>query len=92
MIKEQYQLDLDRAIVQNGSYISFFYAFSSRPPFELVARSGYFCLGFASASSDGGLPNARTILTQKRPLIQQNETFDCPEVHYVSTLLPLCLK
>lgn len=71
------------------NYVSFLYAFDPRPPFQLLARSGYFCLGFASSSGvgEGGTINPRSILTRNRPLSQNNETFACAQIHYVSTII-----
>lgn len=58
--------------VPHTHYVSFFYAFDPRPPFQLRARSGYFCLGFADSidSGEGGTFNQHSILTHNRPLRQ----------------------
>lgn len=78
------QLDMNTVKVQ--TYVSFFYAFDPSPPFDLLARSGYFCLGHASPS-DAGMPNPRSALTGNRPLLQNNETFSCPLIHFVQTIV-----
>ena len=78
--------EAERVLVPDTNYVSFFYAFNPRPPFDLVAKSGYFCLGFAN-DDDSGMPNPRTILTHNRPLQQNNVTFDCPQIHYVETII-----
>ncbi|KAL7548526.1 hypothetical protein ACHAWF_011811 [Thalassiosira exigua] len=78
----------ERALVPDTNYVSFFYAFEPHPPFELRARSGYFCLGFASPSAEeGGTINRHSVLTHNRPLRQNNETFNCPQIHYVETVV-----
>jgi len=80
----------ERMLVPDTNYVSFFYAFDPRPPFNLLVRSGYFCLGHASSTDsaqEGGTLNPRSILTQNRPLRQNNETFACPQIHYVETII-----
>ena len=76
-------------LVPDTNYVSFFYAFEPHPPFNIVARSGYFCLGFESEDPgvEGGQANPYSVLTHNRPLSQNNETFSCPQIHYVSTLV-----
>ncbi|KAL9185668.1 hypothetical protein ACHAXT_003445 [Thalassiosira profunda] len=76
-------------LVPDTNYVSFLYAFDPRPPYEVLARSGYFCLGFASESADdeGGTRNPHSILTHNRPLQQNNETFACPQIHYIETII-----
>lgn len=81
MPKSQAMLSPDR------NYVSFFYAFSPRPPFQLLARSGYFCLGHADEVAEGGTVNPHSVLTRHRPLRQNNETFACSQIHYISTLV-----
>jgi len=78
-----------KMLMPERNYLSFFYAFSPRPPFQLLARSGYFCLDFASESRDeeGGTLNPRSVLTHNRPLLLNNETFACSQIHYVSTIV-----
>jgi len=75
-------------------YVSFFYAFDPRPPFQLRARSGYFCLGHTPLSRDGQLPpteggifNQHSILTRDRPLKQHNVTYECPQIEYISAFV-----
>mmetsp|Transcript_26614 Transcript_26614/g.48219 ORF Transcript_26614/g.48219 Transcript_26614/m.48219 type:complete len:473 (-) Transcript_26614:416-1834(-) len=79
----------ERMLIPDTNYVSFLYAFDPRPPFQLLARSGYFCLGFASTSEDeeGGTINPHSVLTHNRPLQQNNETFACAQIHYVSTII-----
>jgi hypothetical protein len=77
-------------------YVSLFYAFDPYPPFEIRARSGYFCLGHVPLSSlgddtlpptEGGTFNPHSILTRNRMLQQNNVTFECPQMHFVSSFI-----
>ena len=78
----------EKAMLPHTHYISFFYAFEPRPPFNIRARSGYFCLGFAAEDgSEKGPFNQHTTLTFNRKLSQHNETFSCPQIHFVSSFV-----
>ncbi len=84
----------EKDLVPHTHYVSFFYAFDPRPPFQIRARSGYFCLGHAPETFDDTLPseeggefNPHSVLTRNRPLLQYNVTFDCPQMHYISTFI-----
>ena len=79
----------EKALVPHTHYVSFFYAFEPRPPFNLRARSGYFCLGFAGEHDDmeRGMFNPHSILTRNRVLSQHNETFDCPQIHFICSFI-----
>lgn len=73
-------------------YVSMFYAFDSYPPFQIRARSGFFCLGFVPETKDGALPkseggrhNPHNVLTRNRKLSQNNVIFDCPQISFVSS-------
>jgi len=84
----------EKDLVPHTHYVSFFYAFDPRPPFQIRARSGYFCLGHAPETFDdtlqpkeGGVFNPHSVLTRNRPLLQYNVTFDCPQMHYISTFI-----
>ncbi|KAL9182590.1 hypothetical protein ACHAXT_013242 [Thalassiosira profunda] len=80
--------DSAKALVPHTHYVSFFYAFEPRPPFNLRVRSGYFCLGFAGDhGAEGGMFNSHSILTTNRKLSQHNETFSCPQIHFVSSFV-----
>mmetsp|Transcript_3526 Transcript_3526/g.8994 ORF Transcript_3526/g.8994 Transcript_3526/m.8994 type:complete len:836 (-) Transcript_3526:1456-3963(-) len=80
--------DSEKAKVPHTHYVSFFYAFEPRPPFNLRARSGYFCLGFAGEDgTEGGMFNPHSTLTANRKLSQHNETFSCPQIHFVSSFI-----
>eukprot|EP00584_Thalassiosira_punctigera_P002884 CAMPEP_0172533140 /NCGR_PEP_ID=MMETSP1067-20121228/5940_1 /TAXON_ID=265564 ORGANISM="Thalassiosira punctigera, Strain Tpunct2005C2" /NCGR_SAMPLE_ID=MMETSP1067 /ASSEMBLY_ACC=CAM_ASM_000444 /LENGTH=596 /DNA_ID=CAMNT_0013317735 /DNA_START=475 /DNA_END=2265 /DNA_ORIENTATION=+ len=80
--------------VPHTHYVSLFYAFDPYPPFQIRARSGYFCLGHAPLAtgnklppSEGGIFNSRSILTRNRMLQQNNITFDCPQMSFVSSFI-----
>jgi len=80
--------DSEKAMIPHTHYVSFFYAFEPRPPFNLRAMSGYFCLGFAGEDgTEGGVYNPYSILTINRKLSQHNETFSCPQIHFVSSFI-----
>ena len=80
--------DSEKSMIPHTHYVSFFYAFEPRPPFNLRARSGYFCLGFAGEDgTEGGAFNPHSILTVNRKLSQHNETFSCPQIHFVSSFV-----
>mmetsp|Transcript_34072 Transcript_34072/g.69537 ORF Transcript_34072/g.69537 Transcript_34072/m.69537 type:complete len:861 (-) Transcript_34072:776-3358(-) len=75
----------DKALLPFQHYVSFLYAFEPYPPFNLRARSGYFCLGYPG--EDEGTVNPNSVLTFNRKLRQHNETFNCAQIHFVSTLV-----
>ena len=80
--------EAEKAMLPHTHYISFFYAFEPRPPFNIRARSGYFCLGFAAEDgSEKGPFNHHSALTYNRKLSQHNETFSCPQIHFVSSFV-----
>eukprot|EP00584_Thalassiosira_punctigera_P021091 CAMPEP_0172549560 /NCGR_PEP_ID=MMETSP1067-20121228/18592_1 /TAXON_ID=265564 ORGANISM="Thalassiosira punctigera, Strain Tpunct2005C2" /NCGR_SAMPLE_ID=MMETSP1067 /ASSEMBLY_ACC=CAM_ASM_000444 /LENGTH=841 /DNA_ID=CAMNT_0013336953 /DNA_START=508 /DNA_END=3033 /DNA_ORIENTATION=- len=81
--------DSQKAMIPHTHYVSFFYAFEPRPPFNLRARSGYFCLGFAGEDeeTEGGMFNPHSILTVNRKLSQHNETFSCGQIHFISSFI-----
>jgi hypothetical protein len=83
--------------VPHTHYVTLFYAFDAYPPFKVRARSGYFCLGHAPPSpsgqggelppTEGGVFNPHSVLTRNRMLRQNNVTFDCPQISYVSSFI-----
>ena len=71
--------------LQPNHYISTLYAFSDKPPFALVAQSGYFCLPFPSHDEphdSGPMVNITRwrVLNLGGDLVYQ----DCPRIHFVS--------
>lgn len=80
--------DREKAMIPHTHYVSFFYAFEPLPPFNIRAQSGYFCLGFAgNDGTEGGMFNPHSVLTINRKLSQHNETFACPQIHFVSSFI-----
>lgn len=86
------QREKDR--VPHTHYVSLFYAFDPFPPFEIRARSGYFCFGHVPLTGDkeflpteGGSFNPHSVLTRNRNLSQNFVTFDCPQMHFVSSFI-----
>ena len=75
----------DKARLPIQHYLSFFYAFEPYPPFNLRTRSGFFCLGYPD--EDEGMVNPNSELTFNRKFQHHNETFNCPQIHFVSTLV-----
>ena len=81
-------------LLPHTHYVSLFYAFDPYPPFQVRARSGYFCLGHAPLatgnelpSTEGGIFNPHSILTRNRMLQQNNVTFDCPQMSFISSFI-----
>jgi hypothetical protein len=66
-------------------YLSRFVAYSAAPPFDIVARSGWFCLGFGDIDGNGG--NALAGRNTQYRLDLFNETFHCPMIHFASSLV-----
>ena len=79
--------------VPHTHYVTLFYAFDPYPPFEIRARSGYFCLGHVPmigdkfSSTEGGKFNPHSILTHNRNLTQNFENFDCPQMSFVNSFI-----
>ena len=80
-------------------YVTRVYAFEPKPPFDIVARSGFFCLGFAGPHGTPGF-TANSHLDDAEALQSDNEQiwgaandykltihdteFDCPRIHFVT--------
>jgi hypothetical protein len=84
--------------IPHTHYVSLFYAFDNYPPFTVRAKSGYFCLGHAAllfntttttttTNDDEGDYNPYSTLTRNRPLRQNNVTFDCPQISFISSFI-----
>jgi len=65
-----------------NQYVSRFVAYQSQKPFGIVARSGWFCLGFADEDEPGG--NSLAGRNTRHRLELFNETYNCPYIHFVS--------
>lgn len=63
-------------------YLSRFLAYHSEPPFDIVARSGWFCLGFSEKNEAGGNTLAGRNKQHKMDLF--DEVYSCPSIHFVS--------
>ena len=76
------------------NYVSRVYAFEPIPPFDIVARSGFFCLGFElGLQSNSGYQEKSEDMTNKQVIGAANdyrlkiigEVFDkCPSIHFVT--------
>lgn len=64
------------------NYLSRLYAFSTHPPYPLLARSGLLCFGFPRGEEAEADPYAA--LTQSKRLELYDQQFDCPNIHFVS--------
>eukprot|EP00555_Chaetoceros_dichaeta_P000602 CAMPEP_0198277614 /NCGR_PEP_ID=MMETSP1447-20131203/65941_1 /TAXON_ID=420782 /ORGANISM="Chaetoceros dichaeta, Strain CCMP1751" /LENGTH=394 /DNA_ID=CAMNT_0043972645 /DNA_START=655 /DNA_END=1840 /DNA_ORIENTATION=+ len=70
----------------HDQFLSSFIAYDIKPPFDIVARSGLFCLGFANEDEGRSEINGSFFAgrnTQHR-LELFNETFNCPQIHFPS--------
>eukprot|EP00536_Pseudo-nitzschia_multiseries_P018495 jgi/Psemu1/55869/gm1.55869_g len=66
-------------------FVSRFVAYNTHPPFETVARSGWFCLGFAEdAESNGKFGSTLAGKNLDARLDLFNQTYDCPIIHFAS--------
>lgn len=72
-------------LLQPNHYFSTLYAFEDKPPFAIVAQSGYFCLPFPDDDSDVDA-RAMVNVTRWRVLRLGDELVypDCPRIHFVS--------
>ncbi len=72
--------------VTSNHYLSSFYSFESHPPYNLIAQSGWFCLGFSNDPNDDH--DTTTVLLHRitawRKLVLGGRTYDCPRIHFVS--------
>lgn len=67
-------------------YLSRLVAYNPSPPFDIVARSGWFCLGFGDNKSMEKSGNTLAGRNRRFRLDLFNETFDCPMVHFPSSI------
>lgn len=67
------------------SYVTRVYAFDPNPPFDVIARSGLFCLGFASANETKTSENeqVRGATTFYKLKLWKSE-YNCPKIHFVT--------
>lgn len=67
----------------SNHYLSSLYAFEDAAPFNIVAQSGWFCLGFPRNVHTNDSDNTLLLAIQKRKLTI-GRTFECPRIHFVS--------
>lgn len=72
--------------VTSNHYLSSFYAFESTPPYSVIARSGWFCLGFPNDPNEKETTNISLLhhVTAWRKLVLGGRTYNCPRIHFVS--------
>lgn len=70
--------------ITSNHYLSYFYAFNESQPFDIIAKSGYFCLGFPSRAEVNDFP--LPTLTSWRKLRIHHE-YECPRIHFVSGIV-----
>jgi len=78
----------DESMVGVDRFVSRFVAYDPSPPFDIVALSGWWCLGFADEAEAEAAGGGNTLAgrnTQAR-LDLFNDTYACPIIHFVSTL------
>jgi hypothetical protein len=72
------------------NYVSRVYAFEPKPPFNIVARSGFFCLGFANVNTQD---HAEAIQSNNEQIFGSandykltisKQEYDCPRIHFVT--------
>jgi hypothetical protein len=71
--------------VGRNQFVSRFVGYSPGSPFNVVALSGWFCLGFAS-EREGTRPGGNSLAGKngQARLSLFNDSFDCPAIHFVS--------
>jgi hypothetical protein len=70
--------------LKSNQFFSSFYAFESKPPYKVVARSGKFCLGF---STESGSENPYTQMQMDSIKMIDVEYANCPRIHFVSGMV-----
>jgi len=77
-------IDRDKRYEHFGKdqFVSRFLAYNPSPPFDIVASSGWFCLGFADVEEKGGSTQAGRNTQYRLNLF--NDTYDCPAIHFIT--------
>ena len=72
--------------VTSNHYLSSFYAFESTPPYNIIAKTGWFCLGFPDDPSDDKRTDMSLLhrVTAWRKLVLGGRSYNCPRIHFVS--------
>ncbi len=68
------------------SYVSRVYAFEPKSPFNIVARSGYFCLGFATDEEKNKSTNEQVLGAANKQKLKfgKQQFVECPRIHFIS--------
>jgi len=81
-------LDVRRRYLDFGidRFVSRFVAYNSHHPFDIVARSGWFCLGFADDPIELSHPQRSTLAGQNKEfrLDLFDDLYNCPTIHFPS--------
>ena len=83
---EKVKVGVGHSVTKSRSYMSFFYAFESKPPFKIIAYSGYFCLGGMKPSDEGFSSHfaSQQLNYGSTNLNVGNVTYNCPKVSFAS--------
>ena len=68
--------------IPKHEYFAYLYAFEPESPYRPVARSGLFCFPFTKEDKES--ENRHFSLVPNRKLFLRDETFECPEITFVS--------
>ena len=68
------------------SYVSRVYAFVPNSPFNIVARSGYFCLGFATDDEKNKSTNEQVQGAANNQMLKfgDQKFVECPRIHFIT--------
>ena len=81
-ISKELRSDLKGNVAAN-EFFSSFYVMEPTAPYQVIARTGRFCLGFSSPEEVKSNPFA---LSNTEPL-QIGQTYNCPRIHFVSGMV-----
>ena len=72
--------------VTSNHYLSSFYAFESEPPYNIIAKTGWFCLGFPEDPNEDQRKDTSLLhrVTSWRKLVLGGRTYNCPRIHFLS--------
>jgi len=71
----------------HDQFLSSFIAYNNKPPFDIVARSGLFCLEYAN-EDEGRSDIKGSALAGRNTQYRMDifdDTFDCPSIHFASS-------
>jgi len=82
-VKSPLHVDPPNGVVKN-TYLSRIFAFNENSPYDIVVRSGKFCLGFSEEPESGhplwNLPR----WSNESKMIFSREVINCPRIHFVT--------